>query len=182
MTLLLALGCGPAAAAATGGPAEGLAVGDGRSRHELRPRLPAFRLTDLEGRTWTRELLVGRVVLVDFWATWCPSCLAEIPLLAEVRQRFEPTDLAVLGICLDPTDRRSLAAWLRRKDVSWPQVHDRRGLSSRVAARFGVEALPTVLLFGRDGRLAAVNPRGERLLQAVTNLVGPLPATVREVR
>jgi thiol-disulfide isomerase/thioredoxin len=137
----------------------------------LTRQFASLDVQDLEGRRWTAPDLRGRIVILDFWATWCAPCLAEIPTLREVRRRYARDRLEILGVSLDVTDRRTLRAWLNRNRIDWPQVWDDRGYDGAVAEQFGVVSLPTSLLIDTDGTVVAINLRGERLLSAVTRLM-----------
>lgn len=125
-------------------------------------------VVDMQGKRWTAADLRGRVVLLDFWATWCAPCLAQIPELRRLRSaygdRFE-----VLAISLDSRSRRDLIAWLNRQNITWPQVHDGRAFNGPAARPFGVRALPASLLVV-DGKIAAQNVRGAKLEAAVAAL------------
>jgi thiol-disulfide isomerase/thioredoxin len=126
---------------------------------------------DMNGRHWTAEGLRGRVVVLDFWATWCAPCWKEIPWLQKIHDGQNPTRVQVIGISLDVTDRRTFVAWLNRQRVAWPQIWDRSGYDSPLAERFGVGSLPTTILVGPDGRVVATNLRGARLVVAIETLL-----------
>jgi thiol-disulfide isomerase/thioredoxin len=112
--------------------------------------LPAFTLTDLEGKTLTREDLAGRVVLVEFWATWCPPCRPTLAWLGAIKKRHGDR-LAVLAIAVesDEADVRALSSELGlplRWALGTPEV----------ARAFGdVSAVPTLFVFDAAGRAAA---------------------------
>ena len=111
--------------------------------------LPAFTMTDLEGRPVTREDLAGRAVLVEFWATWCPPCRPTLSWLGEVKKRHGDA-LVVLAIAVesDEADVRRLASELALP-LRWAMG------TPEVARAFGdVSAVPTLLLFDRAGRAA----------------------------
>ncbi len=130
-----------------------------------------LELTDLEGRRWTAEDFEGRHVLIDFWATWCTPCLAEIPVLQEARQRFSESDLVILGVSVDLSERREVLAFLRRQGVEWPQFYDGLGLAGTTARLFGVEVVPFSVLLDEGGRVVATDLRGEVLLAALAGLL-----------
>ena len=140
------------------------------TRAEIFRALLELRAEDLDGRLWTHERLKGRIVLVDFWATWCAPCLAELPHLKRARALYGD-DFEVLGVSLDTLDRRALVSWLSRQAVTWPQVHERGGFDDEIPASFGIDRLPTNFLLDRHGRLRALNVRGERLFVEIERLL-----------
>jgi thiol-disulfide isomerase/thioredoxin len=131
----------------------------------------SFDAHDMTGRRWTAEGLRGRVVVLDFWATWCAPCWTEIPWLRKIHAGQDPNRVQVIGVTLDVTDRRTLIAWFNRQRVDWPQIWERDGYASPLAERFGVQSLPTTLLVGPDGRVMATNLRGAKLVAAVETLL-----------
>ncbi len=131
----------------------------------------ALDARDLDGRRWTASRTRGRVIVVDFWATWCAPCLADIPWLRQARERFGPDRVEVLGVNLDVSDRRSLVSWFNRHRIDWPQLWDDRGYNGDLARHFEVTSLPTSLLVDPDGQVVGVNLRGERLLAAIGALL-----------
>jgi thiol-disulfide isomerase/thioredoxin len=130
-----------------------------------------LRVTDIEGRELTASSLRGRVVVLDFWATWCAPCLKEVPTYQRLRREHDASKLEIIGVSVDVLDRRGLVSWLHRQQVTWTQIHDRRGYSGELAQQFKVMSLPTTYVFDADGKLVAANVRGERLLQTVTDLL-----------
>ncbi len=108
-----------------------------------------FALPDLRGNQVSLSSLRGRLVLVHFWATWCPVCMDEMSILEEAAQAH-PGDLAVLGINLGEKPAK-VAAYARRAGITFPILLDARG---KVAARYGVLSLPITLVVGPDGRMA----------------------------
>jgi thiol-disulfide isomerase/thioredoxin len=168
VTLLIAL----ATLALKAAPDRTTARNQGASRLEqLTLACSSLDVRDLNGRRWRAAELDGRVVLLDFWATWCAPCLADVPWLRQARGRFPADRLAIIGVSLDVGDRRSLTAWLNRNRVDWPQTWDARGYNGVLARRFGVISLPQSLLVDGHGRVVATNLRGERLLSAIARLV-----------
>ena len=127
----------------------------------------ALRFRTIDGRTVSLEDLRGQLVLVDFWATWCAPCLAELPRLRELHEKFGGR-LTIVGVNLDVMERRRFVSWIRRNGVTWPQVQDGRGYNGELARRFAIDSLPATLLFDGEGRLIARDLRGDRLVHAVT--------------
>ena len=129
-----------------------------------------LRWTDLDGKEWSAQSLLGKVVVLDFWATWCPPCLAEIPHLKKIRDQHGDR-LVVIGVALDSLDRRRLGAFLHRQGVTWPQVHEPKGFQSELAGHFAVESLPATRMIDPRGRLVASGLRGQALDLAVGGLI-----------
>ena len=125
-------------------------------------------MEDLSGRTWRADELLGQVVLLDFWATWCAPCLEELPNLRRIQGDLG--NVAVIGVNLERTSRSQLRSFLLRQEIEWPQIHDGLGLTGPLAKRFGVEAVPRTVVVDARGRLVAVDLRGEALYVVVRDL------------
>ncbi len=125
---------------------------------------------DLDGRAWTAADLENRVVLLEFWATWCAPCLADFPHLRRAREAHGEQDLVILAVSLDRMSRRDLQSFVRRQRLVWQVVHDGLGASGTVARRFQVDYPPRSMLFDRQGRLVALDARGETLEAALRAL------------
>ncbi len=154
------------AAAANGGVPQAPALRGGR----LAELWTGLEVRDLQGRVWTADDFEGRIVLLDFWATWCAPCLADFPRLKQARAAYVDRGLVILGVSLDRRSRRDLRSFARRHGVSWPVHFDGLGAGGAVARRFGVEYPPRSLLFDRRGRLVAVDARGATLDAALRAL------------
>ena len=126
-------------------------------------RLPAgsmaapFELTTLEGKVVRSSELVGKVVLVNFWATWCGPCKEEMPSLARLQKQLDPAQFALLTVTTD-LQRQGIAHFLSRLGVSLPVLFDE---DQDVSRSFMVRGLPTTIVIARDGALVgrAVGPR-----------------------
>jgi thiol-disulfide isomerase/thioredoxin len=126
-------------------------------------RLPAgntaapFELTTLEGKVVKSSELAGKVVLVNFWATWCGPCKEEMPSLARLQQRLDPTQFALLTVTTD-LQRQGIAHFLTQLGISLPVLFDE---DQDVSRSFMVRGLPTTIVIAKDGTLAgrAVGPR-----------------------
>lgn len=107
-----------------------------------------FTLTDLEGRKWTRKALLGKVVVVNFWATWCPPCRKEMPDLDTLYKRFKDQGLVVLAI--SDEEEAKVRAFLKTQPVSYPVMLDK---GRQVNELYRVEGIPKTYIYGRDGKL-----------------------------
>jgi peroxiredoxin len=137
-------------------------------------RAPDFELRDLAGREVTLASLRGRVVLVDFWASWCEPCAREMPLLQRLHEQYQAQGFTVVGVSID-NDAANIRRFLERHRVTFPILHD-PGPRPRVAGAFGLPAMPTSYLIDRNGivryRQAGYRANeGPRLEQQVRALV-----------
>lgn len=110
---------------------------------------PDFTLTTLTGDVVSRESLRGQVVLVNFWATWCPPCRVEMPGFQQVYDARKADGFTILGISTDAR-RDGVAAYLQEHDITYPVAM----AANSVGAKFGgVQTLPTSFLIDREGRI-----------------------------
>jgi thiol-disulfide isomerase/thioredoxin len=110
---------------------------------------------DVDGKPFALKDYAGKVVLLDFWASWNGNSVRAMPALKKVHERFAERGFVVIGINLDE-DRASFDAIRTREKLPWRQVFEGKGLKSEAALRFGVEA-PALYLVGKDGKIAAMN-------------------------
>jgi peroxiredoxin len=111
---------------------------------------PDFTLKDLSGKAWTFSELRGKVVLVNFWATWCPPCRKEMPDLETLYGRFGAKGLVVLGISDEETAK--VEPFIRERKVSFPVLLDP---GRKVNEMFVVEGIPKSFVYDREGKLVA---------------------------
>jgi len=111
---------------------------------------PEFTLKDLSGKTWAFSELRGKVVLVNFWATWCPPCRKEMPDLETLYGRFGSKGLVVLGI--SDEEAAKVEPFIRERKVSFPVLLDPE---RKVNEMFVVEGIPKSFVYDREGKLAA---------------------------
>ena len=112
---------------------------------------PGFELADLEGNPHRLSDFAGQVVVLNFWATWCPPCVDEMPSLQQLADRLGPEGLAVVAVSVDEryTD---IEPFVDRHRLRFLVLHD---LGKRVSRRYEVLQFPETWIVGRDGRLAA---------------------------
>ncbi len=133
----------PATAAATPTPAT----------TTTRPAAPAFALKDLDGKPVSLAALRGKVVVVNFWATWCAPCLQELPFLDQFQQKYGKDGLVVIAIATDgPETAANIASVVRRRRLSVTVAHD--GSGTVIAALNPRAANPYTLFLDRQGRVA----------------------------
>ena len=126
-----------------------------------------LRFTDLNGQPVDLAAMRGQVVLLDFWATWCGPCVAEMPFLKELGEQYGPRGLRLIGISADGGTKQQLQVFLARHGYDRPQHFDGKGTRNEIAVAFGVASYPTTYLIGRDGRVIKKNVRGAELEAAI---------------
>ena len=121
-------------------------------------RAPAFSLQALDGRTVSLEDFRGKVVMVHFWATWCPPCVEEIPTLEQLYRSARSTDFEILAVSVDEGGAGAVAEFMRRNGLSLPALLD-SGRS--VAGLYGTFKFPETYIIDRLGivKYKAIGPR-----------------------
>ncbi len=120
----------------------------------------------------------GKVVLIDFWATWCAPCLEEVPALQSLRKKLGPRGFEIVGVCLDDTPDRARAG-IKQYELDWPQIRNvvppvpDSEPEPTLAMRFGVDEIPFKLVVDREGRLVATGAHLKDVEAAITAAIGP---------
>jgi len=129
-----------------------------------------LKFTAADGREVDVEKMRGKVVLIDFWASWCGPCMMEMPKVKAAYDKLHPQGFEILGINLDD-DKAKMQRVLTASNMTWPQSFDGRKWESPLVTRFGIMSIPTVWLVDKRGILRDLNARGnleervEKLLQ-----------------
>lgn len=115
---------------------------------------PDFNEKDLEGKPLAISNYKGKVVLVDFWATWCPPCVLELPKIREAYNKYHDQGFEVVGVSLDE-DKVRLEQFIKEKKMPWPEYFDGKKWENKLAVKYGVEQTPTGYLLDREGKIIA---------------------------
>ena len=156
-------------------------VAEGGQLIETGQPAPDFAVTTLGGRAMTLGELRGKVILLQFWATWCPPCVAEVPELVKIAKQFgNRPDFVQLGISLDH-DEGALRKFMEANRVTWPQVYGEAGGAHQTADSYGVHAIPAILLIDRNGQIQRPPLDSEGLAEAIqAALAQPEPPPAQE--
>lgn len=130
---------------------------------------PNFKLTTPEGKELSLYDLRGHIVLLDFWASWCGPCLAEVPNLKAIYEKYHAKGLEILGVSLDEKE----VAWkgaIERKGLTWRHVSSLKGWKCPVAGRFKVTGIPRMYIIDAQGKIIAQDLRGEKLAKKMDEL------------
>jgi thiol-disulfide isomerase/thioredoxin len=128
--------------------------------------------TLLDGTPFNQASLAGKVVLVDFWATWCGPCVAEIPNMIEQYSKYHAKGFEIVGVSLDE-DREALVQFVGEKKIPWPVLFEKsegEGWRHPLATYYGITGIPQLILIGRDGNVITLNARGEKLGEKLAEL------------
>ena len=119
-----------------------------------KPLAPDFTLRDLNGERVALNSYRGKLVLLNFWATWCPPCRAEIPDLNRIQAAFEDQDVVVLGVSWDELSTDQIKRFVKNYKVTYPVLHGTQSELSVIGRAYQWEGyLPTTYLVDREGRL-----------------------------
>ena len=132
---------------------------------------PDFEQATPEGATMKLSDLRGKVVLVDFWASWCGPCRKENPHVVKLYDKYKAKGFDVMGVSLDKTSDRWIKA-IEKDDLRWNHVSDLKGWSNEVAKQYSVRSIPHTLLLDKDGKILARNLRAKELELKLIELFG----------
>ena len=133
-----------------------------------KPVALAFEAVD--GRKVDLAKLKGKVVLIDFWATWCGPCVAELPNVKKTYTKFHNRGFEIVGISLD-SNKKKLADFVADNDMAWAQHFDGKGWKNQFAVEFGIRSIPAMWLIDREGNLRDMKAR-DGLEAKVEKLLG----------
>ncbi len=139
----------------------------------IRPgdQAPAFTGTTTDGKTIKLSDLKGKVVLIDFWATWCAPCIAEMPNMRKAYAEFaENDDFILLGISLDEY-AKTVQKFVKEKGLPWPQIVLGPAEKNPIAKKYNVSAIPATFLLDRKGKVVATDLRGGKLQAELRKLL-----------
>jgi thiol-disulfide isomerase/thioredoxin len=143
---------------------------DGKSAFEIGKPLD-IKFTAVDDRPVDLAKLKGKVVLIDFWATWCGPCRAELPHVKDTYAKLHAKGFEIVGISLD-SDKQKLLDFIKDQNLSWPQYFDGKGWKNPYAVAYGLEGIPTMWLVDKAGNL--------RDLEARNNLAGKIERLLDE--
>ena len=128
--------------------------------------------TTTDGKPLDWKKYRGRVVLVDFWATWCGPCLHELPNIRKMHDAYGEKGFEVVGISMDE-DRERLELFLEKNPMPWPTLHEESGMNP-TAVHYGISTLPATLLIDKEGNVITLDARGDQLEAQLAKLLGPI--------
>lgn len=130
-----------------------------------------LKFTSLQGDAIDLSKMAGKVVLVDFWATWCGPCIAELPNMQKAYTSYHDKGFEIIAISLD-NEKEPLEAFIKENKMPWPQAFDGKGWQNEIAAQYGITSIPATFLVGKDGKIVATDLRGAALEAAIEKELG----------
>lgn len=131
---------------------------------------PAFSEKDLNGQPLALADFKGKVVLIDFWATWCGPCVAELPNVIAAYEKFHGKGFEVVGISLDKS-RDALTDFIKENKMPWAQYFDGLGWGNKLGQQYGIQSIPATFLLDGEGKIIAKNLRGPALESKLAELL-----------
>jgi thiol-disulfide isomerase/thioredoxin len=131
---------------------------------------PEINLPSPEGKEIALSSLKGKVVLIDFWASWCGPCRKEMPNVVKVYSKFKNKGFEIYGVSLDQDKDRWIEA-IAKDGITWPQVSDLKYWENIAARVYNVQGIPYTVLLDKEGKIVAKNLRGDELEKKIAEIL-----------
>jgi len=147
-----------------------LAMMEGERRLKVGSPPIDFEVTSINGMKLSPDDFKGRVLLLDFWATWCAPCRQEMPNVIKVYDKYNEKGFEIVGISLDRS-RDALDEYIEKYKLRWPQYYDGKFWQNEVATLYGIKSIPATYLIDKKGNIRYKSLRGNQLEVAVKKLL-----------
>jgi peroxiredoxin len=131
---------------------------------------PEINLPSPDGKEIALSSLKGKIVLIDFWASWCGPCRKEMPTVVKAYSKFKNKGFEIFGVSLDQDKSRWVEA-IQKDQITWPQVSDLQQWQSSVVRQYNIQGIPYTVLVDREGKILAKNLRGPELENKLTEVL-----------
>lgn len=146
----------------------------GNAQIKVGQQAPVISLPDTKDSAINLSSLKGKVVLIDFWASWCRPCRATNPGLVKLYKKYKATDFEIVGISIDKEKDDWLKA-IKQDKIPYLQLIDHGGWDTGVAGKYGVEEIPATFLLDKEGKIIAINLEGKELEEKIKELIARVP-------
>ena len=119
-----------------------------------------MKFTATDGTEVDLAKMKGKVVLIDFWATWCGPCVAEIPNVKKTYEKLHSKGFEIIGISLDSNEDK-LTQFIKKKEMPWPQYFDGKGWKNKISTKHGIRSIPAMWLVDKEGNLVDKKARSD---------------------
>lgn len=126
---------------------------------DLKTKPLDLKFTAVDGREVDLSKMQGKVVLIDFWATWCGPCVAELPNVLKAYKELHPKGFEIIGISLD-SDKAKLESFVKERGMEWPQYFDGKSWKNEISSKYGINSIPAMWLVNKKGMVVSTNARG----------------------
>jgi peroxiredoxin len=130
---------------------------------------PEFNVNDTKGQTVSLSDLNGKVVLIDFWATFCPPCIAELPNIKRLYSEYHGKGFEIVGISLDGDDS-VVARFTEQSKMAWPQIVDQQDVEA-LRKKYHVDTIPSLYIIDRKGKVHQYDVKGKHLRKTIESLI-----------
>lgn len=134
------------------------------------PFARAFKVKSSAGDELSLEKFQGKVVLLDFWASWCAPCRFEMPEVKKIWKKYGGEEFVIVGVNLD-SNRAAFEGYMKQEGLTWPQYYDGLGWGNKISRLYGVTGIPHTVLIDRDGIIRGVGLRGGGLSSKIGELL-----------
>ena len=131
---------------------------------------PEFSLRNAKDKLVSLSSFRGKILLIDFWASWCGPCRAANPGMGKLYHKYKTKEFEVLGVSIDSEKKAWLKA-IKQDQILYTQVYDPRGWYSAVAEKYGVNQIPTSFLLDKTGKIVAIDLSGAELENKMKELL-----------
>jgi thiol-disulfide isomerase/thioredoxin len=136
---------------------------------------PKFKVKSITGEEISLEKYRGKIVLIDFWATWCPPCREEMPHIKEIAAKYAGNDnFVIIGINMD-ADRDALKKYLKSENITWSQYFDGGGWENKISRLYGITSIPNSVIVDQNGVMRAAGLRGDQISDKIDEMLMQLP-------
>jgi peroxiredoxin len=132
-----------------------------------------FKVKAYSGEELSLSNLKGKVVLLDFWATWCGPCIIEMPAVKATWQKYQNDNFVIVGVSLD-NSKKAFDTFIKKEGITWMQYFDGAGWDNKIARLYNVHSIPTTVLIDHQGVIRAVGLRGQQLYKKIGDLLGQI--------
>ena len=140
------------------------------NRLKIGVQSPDFNLETPEGKSVSLSSLKGKVVLIDFWASWCPTCRVANVKMVKLYKQFKEKDFTILGVSIDK-DKDAWMKAIRMDKLNWIQLSDLKFWTSPVVKLYSIDSIPYTVLIDKEGKIVAKGLHGDSLYSKIANIV-----------